>query len=336
MKKHIISLLALVLLLSPLTGCNTPPGDSADESTASPSVPVHTRPVREENPAADFEYTENSENAVTITKYIGKSTKVVFPETIDGKAVTQIDTAWDQEESAAITSVKIPDTVTLIADGAFGGCSSLETVVLSENLIEIADGAFEGCSALASITLPPTLTRLGYRAFAECTSLKHVTVPKTVTDWGGETFVFSGLETFILEDGIETVGECAFAETNISEVVLPQSVQTVEWQAFAGCDNLASVTLNEGLVTIEDWAFAGKSELTEVVIPKTVESITERAFGQCSSLKQVKFEGNAPAAYVNESSPLKNDGVDYIICYREGAEGFTSPEWFGYKTELWQ
>ena len=77
-----------------------------------------------EDIVSDFEYTVNSDNTVTITKYIGSGTKAVIPSAIGGKKVTAIEN-WAFDGCTGLTSITIPDSVTSIGDNAFSGCNSL-------------------------------------------------------------------------------------------------------------------------------------------------------------------------------------------------------------------
>ena len=325
MKKMFALLLTLPLLsLLLLSGCNDTPEEP----------PV----IDQENPSSDFEYAENEDGSVTITKYIGTDADVVIPSTIDDKNVTIIGPYAFWEAREFLNSVTMPDTITQIGQCAFDACKKLTTVALSQNLTHIEIAAFINCSSLENITLPNSLTYLGDRAFYCCTALKHINIPNTLKNWGDETFYNSGLETVDFEEGLLTIGDTAFAGTNIRNIVLPQSITIIERQAFGGCPNLESIILNEGLITIESLAFAGTSKLTEIVIPKTVENITERAFSACSTLEKVMFEGDAPQIYIEEdpiSGRFEAFNVYYTIYYHEGAKGFTSPEWNGYPTEIY-
>ena len=104
--------------------------------------------------------------------------------------------------------------------------------------------------------------------------------------------------------------------------------------AFANCPELESVTLNEGLVTIGYEAFALNPKITEIIIPKSVEQVYENSFKNSPNLKKIKFEGNAPEGFYSEER-LGLDEMNFTVYYHEGAEGFTSPEWNGYPTEIW-
>lgn len=138
-----------------------------------------------------------------------------------------------------------------------------------------------------------------------------------------------------MEEGLQTIGYGAFANTGVTNVVLPASMREVGEGAFGACPNLTSITLNEGLVTLDTLSLGGQSKLTEVVIPSSVKNINERTFSGCNTLKSVKFEGDAPENYIHSDPRLTAVDVDYTIYYHNGAKGFTTPEWNGYKTQTW-
>jgi hypothetical protein len=70
-----------------------------------------------------------------------------------------------------------------------------------------------------------------------------------------------------------------------------------------------------------------------------VKDIKEMAFSSCTALEKVMFEGDAPASYI-EISAITGERdepwyVSYTVYYHKDAQGFTSPEWNGYPTEIW-
>ena len=293
-----------------------------------------TRAIPEFN---DFQYSENEDGSITIHKYIGTAESVVIPETIDGKNVTVVD-ACAFESIENLLSVTFPDTVVDIGAKIFYGCSNLAIVNLSGNLKVIGGCAFKYCKTLASIDLPSTLQSIGESAFSYCEQLKHVTVPGSMVELQKNVFQGAGLETVSFEEGLEMIGKSAFAGTSLKEIVLPQSLIVISNGAFSFCA-LEKVTLNNGLITIGDLAFCSNEKLMEVIIPNTVENITELAFDSCSNLDRIKFEGNAPIEWKKEynepGSIYESEGIDCVIYYHAGANGFTSPIWNGYQTEIW-
>ena len=71
--------------------------------------------------------------------------------------------------------------VTSIGDSAFAGCSSLQTVTLSNTLTSIGRFAFYMCASLHSLTLPNSLTTIGDFAFLG-SGLKTLKIPETGVD----------------------------------------------------------------------------------------------------------------------------------------------------------
>ncbi len=131
-------------------------------------------------PVSELEYTVDKQtNAVTITRYNGSAAEVVFPSEIEGKPVTAI--GWSVlHKNDTVTSVTIPDSVTVLNDEVFQGRKKLKTVKLSKNIKEIPKNAFIRCESLESIEIPEGVTAIGYCAFHSCSSLKSVILPDSV------------------------------------------------------------------------------------------------------------------------------------------------------------
>jgi hypothetical protein len=83
-----------------------------------------------------------------------------------------------KERKERITSVVIPDTVTII-DDAFRQCTELKQITLPKNLKMISNSAFLG-SGLTSIVIPEGVTDIGFGAFARCPNLTSVTLPRSL------------------------------------------------------------------------------------------------------------------------------------------------------------
>lgn len=313
MKKTLYILLTFLIIVVILTSCGN----------------KNTNEELIESPVTDFEYEENEDGNITITKYTGNSREVVIPQKIEGKNVTIL--GWlSFVGNPAIESVYIPDTVTKIEDSVFKDAIYLNKVRLSNKLEVIGDKVFSGCDKLSEITLPVGLKLIGLSAFEKCQSLKHIEIPKSVTELGRNVFVESGLETIKLNEGIKKIPAHFVGSTKIKEIILPDSVEVIDYAAFAGCKELTSFKFGKNIKTLEDSCFAQCNKLTELVFPKSLEYTASLPYEK--SLTTLKFEGDAPQVrYSSRESSKKN----LIIYYHEGAEGFTSPEWMGHKTKIW-
>lgn len=85
----------------------------------------------------------------------------------------------------------------------------------------------------------------------------------------------------ILPDTIETIGENAFDGcTKLETVTIPSTVTEIKEGTFNGCTELKNVELADGISTIGPNAFAGCDKLTAVAVPDSVENIDSDAFGE--------------------------------------------------------
>ncbi|MGN1418476.1 MAG: leucine-rich repeat protein [Acutalibacteraceae bacterium] len=81
----------------------------------------------------------------------------------------------------------------------------------------------------------------------------------------------------VISEGIETIREYAFLDSEISEVVFPKSLRTIEYCAFSHAEYLYSCKFQEGLEVIGTHAFSG-CPIQDLVIPNSVEEIYGYAF----------------------------------------------------------
>ena len=96
----------------------------------------------------------------------------------------------------------IPEGTTTIGDGAFRGCSSLQSITIPESVTEIGDGAFRCCSSLQSIVVakgnPKYDSREGCNAIIKTATNTLIVgcpstiIPQSVTEIGSHAFYFFG------------------------------------------------------------------------------------------------------------------------------------------------
>ncbi len=89
-----------------------------------------------------------------------------------------------------------------------------------------------------------------------------------------------------LSEKIHTIGKNAFERHQLSKITIPNTVTTIESDAFAYAGKLKTVIFKEGLVTIEPRAFL-KTGLTSVTLPNSLKIINDQVFNGCDQLSNV-------------------------------------------------
>ena len=189
-------------------------------------------------------------------------------------------------------TISIPASVTKIGKRAFG----------SEMVVTLAEGntAFKMVDNVLFTSDMKTLVRY----FPGEGTADSYTVPATVETILGGAFQKAKINHFDL-GSVKFIGDYAFQETVIPEIVLPESVTEIESQ-LVNHAKVQKLVIGNGLTTIPN-AFCEKNEyLEEVVIGKGVKMIGNRAFAGCKSLRTVTFaEGNTLKAFGNRKGPVQ-------------------------------
>lgn len=128
---------------------------------------------------------------------------------------------------------------------------------------------FYGCSSINLTDFPSTLIVFGEYCLANCNAFESI---KVLSNWTRGRGCFSSNE-------------------NLKKVVFEQNIATIVESEFYLCPNLTEVVLPEALMTIESGAFSFTG-LTSVILPENVSSLGNNAFSNCLSLKQFEFDDN--------------------------------------------
>ena len=195
-------------------------------------------------------------------------------------------------------------SVTSIDFWAFQNCTGLTSITIPNSVTSIRSRAFQGCTSLVSITIPNSVTSIGESAFANCSGLNKVIV-KDIAAWCNISFdnfgsnplecahhLYSDENTeitdLVIPNSVRTIGKYVFVGCNgLTSVSLPNSVTSIGYHAFGACHGLTSVSLPNSATSIEDFAFSGCSSLTSVIIPNSVTFIHQFAFNGCTSLTSI-------------------------------------------------
>lgn len=86
------------------------------------------------------------------------------------------------------------------------------------------------------------------------------------------------IKKIIISDGVNKINKGAFEYTGITSIYIPDSVETIGYEAFNACTMLSNVELGRGVKKIGNSAFYSCKRLTSIIIPDNVKSIGEDAF----------------------------------------------------------
>ena len=251
--------------------------------------------------------------------------------------------------SSKVQSVDLPNSVKTIGAYAFGYCSRLKDIHLSENLETIGDWTFCGWDSLEVINIPNSVTRIGEYAFYFMKSLTRAdlpprlesigeaaymgnfritsfgTIPKTLTDIGLVAFNYMpNLQSIVVEQGnpvYDSRNNCnALIETATNTLVagsrstvIPNTVKTIGYKAFnrLGIDSIA---LPEGIEVIEESGFDDCS-LDFITLPSTLKRIGSWAFYYNITLYSVTSLALEPPIIDNEHAfypCIRNGSILYV------------------------
>lgn len=193
----------------------------------------------------DYQYTVEN-NEATITQYFGMDENAKIPETINDYRVTTIlCTGFSR-----CKSVEIPSTVKSIDANnyvsLFLTCKKLENIIVdSNNPVYSSDNG--------------VLYNKDKTTLMSCPRGKK--------------------GNYSIPEGVTSISMFAFYKcTNLTNIVIPNSVEIIHSNIFEGCSSLQSLTIPEG-ARISSYQFVGLTNLTNLVVPEGVNDLGTNAPG---------------------------------------------------------
>ena len=228
---------------------------------------------------------------------------------LPGNLSTIGDTAF--KNCISLTGISIPASVVSIGSEVFANCPGVTNLNFGVGLTYIGTGAFNGCSNLDAVYFTGSAPAQVGNVFVGATRAKLYVLPGAagwsntfgsfaITQWTQYLYSTNSDNTITLllyqgTDSVVTVpsavngkpvtaiGEHAFSmSSTLTRIVMPDTIETIGWNALYNSVFLTNVTFGNGLRRLESGAFSGCNRLARIDLPPSLTSIGSSAFRHCA------------------------------------------------------
>ena len=222
----------------------------------------------------EFEFRDETDNTITITKYIGNDSTVTIPKTISYKLVKTL------------------------AENAFAECSNVKKIVLPSSLVNLEFKSLYGCSGLESLTISGNAVGSLKYFFGNDESniplsLEVIKFAEGSTTYSKDLFnelPATHLFKIYLPSNLKTTPADAFYKCiNIKEAYLPEGIKTISSGTFCNCTNLVKVNIPSTVTAIGTNCFINLPNLSYLIVPNSVKSFGYASLAATESL--ILFKG---------------------------------------------
>ncbi|MBQ9792712.1 MAG: leucine-rich repeat protein [Clostridia bacterium] len=213
-----------------------------------------------------------------------------------------------------LKTINLNEDISYIGNNAFVGCSSLQSITIPKNITSFNESMFQDCTNLKEInytqnfSVIPTnfakncssLTSFKFNcnvevqesAFEGCSSLVEFVNDNYITTiTGTSAFRGTGVSSINLANIIDTyIKHGTFRDcANLSQVVLPNSVDTLAGYSFANCVSLTDLTQFSNIINLWSGCFSNIG-ITSLSFWDNLNFIEGHVFERCKNLVNINFE----------------------------------------------
>lgn len=200
-----------------------------------------------------------------------------------------------------MTNIKLSKKIKQISYEMFHSCRALVELNIPEGVTYIGAGGIANCSALKKLVIPSTLNSISDNVFYGSNSIEEINIKD------GSGFVYENgmlinknrtniyylsesavnIETFIVPQGITTLGANLLRNNKIKKVVIPSSVNYIEVDFFtSNVDEIEIATDNPKYIVSNDAIYSKDKKIlymyfskgSEVTLEDGVTTIGPKAF----------------------------------------------------------
>lgn len=273
-KKFTAALMGLLISMSaaaPAMAVYADNEEAATEAIAEESEDSDAAAETEEDvykKSGDYVYTITDEGTVRITSCGSRADEVEIPSELDGITVTEIGAEVFFQSN--IKKLTIPATITAIAEeNPFCAMLFLEEIIVDEankNYVAV-DGVLYTKDMKTLVSYP--IKKKG--------------------------------SSFAIPDGVETIGIAAIYGTELEEITIPDSINSIKRHCFNGNENLKKIDMsNTAIEQITPMCIAACTNLTDVIFSESTTYIDVGGFMNCEKLENITLPSKLE--YIGQSA----------------------------------
>ena len=223
---------------------------------------------------------------------------LTVPATVTDNGDTYTVTNIDNLRRTGLTTVKLPETITIISKRAFSYCKKMTEINFPNSLDSIGEEAFWGCNALISVNIPSSVRYLGSAAFRNCNNLISATIGSEIVDGSSYAILVGGgafqncesLQKVVILSSVRQIGDFSFLScANLKDIVIEDGVENIGRYVFEDCSSLGGIALPSSIRSIGTGAFSGCSSIRNIIIPEGCNHLGNGVFEGCRRLRSVKL-----------------------------------------------
>ena len=196
-----------------------------------------------------------------------------------------VDTIGDSafQDCNNLQYITLNNDLKTIADFAFWGCNQLTDFFIPASVDSVGVCSLAYCTSLRNIEVDQnnqnyktddgvlyTMDGKNLIQYPCARPDKHYSALNTTEKvWDRAFRSASCLKSVYLPTSLRIVGWQAFYESSLERLVIDEGLTTIEQNAFAGCFNLKSIHLPSTLTNIDTWAFQSDYDLAEITFAGT-------------------------------------------------------------------
>ena len=240
-------------------------------------------------------------------------TEIGIPDTIDGYKVTAIgENAFGN--CSSVTAIALSSEVRDIGQRAFYKCTGINEIRIPSNVTYIGTQVFLGCENLTTLYYDSSYAPPEGGTFVKNEGLKKIVFGDNITEIPNYIcYNCDNLEEIVLSKNTKYIGNYAFYYcTSVEKIELPNGLLNTGWYAFYGM-NITEIIIPDSVESINH-SFRECGKLEKIVLPVSVISAPGQTFYLCDSLKEVYYTGDElewSAISIGDSSTILKQATVY-------------------------